>query len=933
MMQGRPSEKRFIAWIAMAASFAAASMAWAGSASTGNCDPPNVEVRGKIRIPNNTGQDANDLHFYMYQNDRDSVHVTGAKASGPCTNVGLTLDTDNGQPGTPPPGNHGSHVDMDGCDVPARGQIEVEVSLCMNERNCIKFKDIQWTHDGAPLPPPPGPPPNGGWRVGRPRPGGGGGGRPGNGAQEGNGGAGHWIHRVCIENDDTRWLVLDELKLLASTTYYASLNDIDWTVIAPVQNAAGEPPVCIAPGGVWCFDFETTGSYLNGHVYLKYNLRVAGTDECGPGANAPSGSGGEENGTTDDPDIETIGDHPVDDLLSEIWEGLDLWQTVPTTSYEFGTDLPAIPADFFGPGSDPFEGQVAFTGLPLGPDGADTVVARLEEAQIGEPGTSDTVPIEIVALSLQSVEPIQVTFSQPPTPSLVDVQLPEETTFGQPPIPIGVSNDGGLSIDTELIQLGLTSPGDPMIEQSLLHASDDGGGPGLFGNIAQIELLPLGPLELPPATSLNVQVDIQDPGGLGHLPMPSPPTTFFIDSFFDVSFNVDLGGGLLEDHLLHMEVPPGQPLAISNVQIDGWAIDSFFDVSVELQSLGPIDPSLPLLLGHLETALAGTYQQPWYCYLELDPDALPLTGTAIILRTTPEGGEFTYDLQLTPLASFDPAGGTEALGGLVLPSGGPVTWSSSAPFPWTYAPATTSPALAGPGFYPATLGTKVVSVNPPGPSVHTLVQPVSPPRITGWYSVRDHGALGNLAIRLDESATGANVISEPRRNGPSSPGDGLAGIKRIEIDFDRDVSSCYVPGVTIMDANPPGTVYSATSEFLTNGGQTLVAEFVDGLGNSTLPDETCYVMDLSTVVTCLSGDPDCGVRALTGDVAGAVSGLGNGTTNTTDAAATRNAFLNGAVPVGMNTRFDVVPNSQINATDAAFIRDISFNGGLGVVCP
>ncbi len=83
---------------------------------------------------------------------------------------------------------------------------------------------------------------------------------------------------------------------------------------------------------------------------------------------------------------------------------------------------PAIPADFFGPGSEPFVGPVPLVGAPLGvtPYGdfgdADTLIARTDDPfdrceLLGPfPYTADPVDIEIVALSLASTGPITVDY-------------------------------------------------------------------------------------------------------------------------------------------------------------------------------------------------------------------------------------------------------------------------------------------------------------------------------------------------------------------------------------------------------------------------------------------------------------------------------------------------------------------------------------------
>ena len=81
--------------------------------------------------------------------------------------------------------------------------------------------------------------------------------------------------------------------------------------------------------------------------------------------------------------------------------------TIDPTRVIFGApDVPAVPAGFFGPGSDPFEGTVA---LHAGP--TDTLVQRMSEADCPATlGACEPIAIEIVALDLVSVGPMTVTF-------------------------------------------------------------------------------------------------------------------------------------------------------------------------------------------------------------------------------------------------------------------------------------------------------------------------------------------------------------------------------------------------------------------------------------------------------------------------------------------------------------------------------------------
>ena len=92
--------------------------------------------------------------------------------------------------------------------------------------------------------------------------------------------------------------------------------------------------------------------------------------------------------------------------------GFDYFETQPGTYQDFSAT--PIPPDFFDPGSDPFDGTIDFLGEPLDPavSTADTIVERQADVRPRHPFPSfDTVPIEIVALSLVSASPITVTYS------------------------------------------------------------------------------------------------------------------------------------------------------------------------------------------------------------------------------------------------------------------------------------------------------------------------------------------------------------------------------------------------------------------------------------------------------------------------------------------------------------------------------------------
>jgi hypothetical protein len=118
----------------------------------------------------------------------------------------------------------------------------------------------------------------------------------------------------------------------------------------------------------------------------------------------------------------------ADDVLA----GSDLFATPglsgqPGPTYDDFFEEP-LPVDFFGPGSDPFDGVIYFKAGPLGgtglPPGTDTVVTRLQDAALPDPiGSEDTVDTQMVALNLVSTMPIMVSFYGGIDWSTYDVQV------------------------------------------------------------------------------------------------------------------------------------------------------------------------------------------------------------------------------------------------------------------------------------------------------------------------------------------------------------------------------------------------------------------------------------------------------------------------------------------------------------------------------
>ncbi len=125
---------------------------------------------------------------------------------------------------------------------------------------------------------------------------------------------------------------------------------------------------------------------------------------------------------------------PVPTLAQDVIAGNDFLATDSPPTYQNFIGPYTIPVGFFGPGSDPFTGHVQLKGVPLvthpvcgaGNLGStDTIVRRLDNAQLPLIGSQDVVPIEIVALHLVSVQPITVTYNggQFPDPWWLEVDL------------------------------------------------------------------------------------------------------------------------------------------------------------------------------------------------------------------------------------------------------------------------------------------------------------------------------------------------------------------------------------------------------------------------------------------------------------------------------------------------------------------------------
>jgi hypothetical protein len=132
------------------------------------------------------------------------------------------------------------------------------------------------------------------------------------------------------------------------------------------------------------------------------------------------------------------------------------------------------------------------------------------------------------------------------------------------------------------------------------------------------------------------------------------------------------------------------------------------------------------------------------------------------------------------------------------------------------------------------------------------VEIINPAVATQWRSIRSHGLSGNYSIVLNQAASsGTDMTSEPRQG----------GIRKIQVDFDRNVSMFAPPAAVGSDAN----TYPAVSAGMIDP-DTLEIDFGPGL-----PNGLCYTIDLAGLVfdddygLFLGGDTDCVIRGLQGD--------------------------------------------------------------------
>ncbi len=187
----------------------------------------------------------------------------------------------------------------------------------------------------------------------------------------------------------------------------------------------------------------------------------------------------------------------------------------------------------------------------------------------------------------------------------------------------------------------------------------------------------------------------------------------------------------------------------------------------------------------------------------------------------------------------------------------------------------------------------------------TVVPPQEPVQILGWSSVRDCGGVA-APIALDPTlvfGTGAKFTTETR-NG---------GVKRIMVDFNRDVSDVYVPNMVAI-SNDIENDMSVVSSGLVNGGQSLQIDVTGGTNTYCYNIDIIGTIPANKLAAGQEQNLDCVVQLLAGDV------NASGTVSSIDMGAIKAKIGQPLLPD--NAKYDVNCNGSINTIDMGLTKTL-----------
>ena len=191
--------------------------------------------------------------------------------------------------------------------------------------------------------------------------------------------------------------------------------------------------------------------------------------------------------------------------------------------------------------------------------------------------------------------------------SFFDVFADQSMTGGppypsSPPIRIA-SYGGGMYLEDINLFFG---PGSDPFDGGVVAEAVDSGGPagGDPGNRVTLDIRsPDGNFNVDSFFDITYQIEFDGPErAIEKVDLPSGD--FAVDSFFDITYQIEFADGTRETRGVHGTFSPGQPgvtaTLVSVLPSGNFAVDSFFDITYQIEFEGQVDAELPLLTIDLE---------------------------------------------------------------------------------------------------------------------------------------------------------------------------------------------------------------------------------------------------------------------------------------------------------------------------------------------